>query len=363
MPVAHILHALQPALAETPRAVLGLQPVQMIGIPLALTAAVLMSLGARYQHRGVSRVHGEAAAADVESADTHTLSFGQARGLLTRPSWLVGTLCIGLAIALQLASLLFAPLIVVQPLGVVSLVLTTIITARDTGRPLSLLRGIAVSLCVAGVAVFVTLAALNSREFDGAVDRIILVLVLLGAVMVLSLVAVTMFRRSLGPMAFVVAAGVLNGMLVTLAKITLTQLRTDFAGGFDLGRIAPLTWVTIGMLAAAAILGAYFVQLAYASGSPDMAVAGLTVVDPLVAVAVGIAVLGETNGAPLATYLGFIGAGLVAVLGVLLLVRGRTPEDVARDRQAVLDRANRARTESIPETPNQPTKDPLRDSV
>jgi uncharacterized membrane protein len=83
-------------------------------------------------------------------------------------------------------------------------------------------------------------------------------------------------------------------------------------------------WLTflclVGLLLATA-LGAYFVQNAYATGPPDLVIAGLTVVDPMVAVAIGIVVLGEASQAPLWANLVFLVAGVIAVWGVFLLAR------------------------------------------
>ena len=95
-----------------------------VGIVIALIGAVFLSLGAQFQHRGVEQVeasHGSGAKAG--------LSPGQLFRLLARPWWALGTLMLGLAIVFQLTSLTFAPLIVVQPLGVVALVLTSILNA------------------------------------------------------------------------------------------------------------------------------------------------------------------------------------------------------------------------------------------
>ena len=39
-------------------------------------------------------------------------------------------------------------------------------------------------------------------------------------------------------------------------------------------------------------------QTAYAVGPPDLVIAGLTVVDPIVAVGIGVLVLGEAQNAP-----------------------------------------------------------------
>ena len=71
----------------------------------------------------------------------------------------------------------------------------------------------------------------------------------------------------------------------------------------------------------AALLGTYFVQTAYSSNPPDLVVAGLTVIDPIVAVAIGIIVLGEAAGAPLWAVFAFIAAGGCAVWGVTSLSR------------------------------------------
>jgi hypothetical protein len=68
-------------------------------------------------------------------------------------------------------------------------------------------------------------------------------------------------------------------------------------------------------------LGGWFVQNAYASGPPDLVIAGLTVIDPAVAVGIGILILGEASEASLTQVLGFAGSGIVAAAGVILLAR------------------------------------------
>ena len=55
---------------------------------------------------------------------------GRLQALLRRPSWLAGTAMLGAAILLQLTSLKFSPLIVVQPIGAVAPVVTILATAR-----------------------------------------------------------------------------------------------------------------------------------------------------------------------------------------------------------------------------------------
>jgi EamA domain-containing membrane protein RarD len=48
-------------------------------------------------------------------------------------------------------------------------------------------------------------------------------------------------------------------------------------------------------------------------------VAGLTVIDPLVGVTIGIVVLGEASGAPLWAAVVFVLAGVVSIYGVFQL--------------------------------------------
>ena len=71
----------------------------------------------------------------------------------------------------------------------------------------------------------------------------------------------------------------------------------------------------------AALLGGYFVQTAYSVGSPDLVIAGLTVIDTLVAVAIAITVLGEADHFPPFAFGGLAVGGVLSVIGVVLLAR------------------------------------------
>jgi len=82
-----------------------------------------------------------------------------------------------------------------------------------------------------------------------------------------------------------------------------------------------LTLLCLVGLVVAALLGSYFVQSAYSNGPPDLVVAGLTVIDPLVAVSIGIIVLGEASQAPLWAIFAFVVAGAIAIYGVLMLAK------------------------------------------
>jgi hypothetical protein len=80
-----------------------------------------------------------------------------------------------------------------------------------------------------------------------------------------------------------------------------------------------LTLVAVLSMIGAILLGGWFVQNAYASGPPDLVIAGLTVIDPIVAIAIAIGILGEAKEATLGSGVLFSGFGLIAIFGVYLL--------------------------------------------
>ncbi|MCY7326710.1 MAG: DMT family transporter [Microbacteriaceae bacterium] len=287
--------------------VLNLTPAQGLGIPVALVGAVFLALGAQFQHRGVGKVEAQLGGA------AKGLSVRQLRALLTRPSWVIGTLLLGLAILFQLTSLYLAPLIVVQPLGAVALVITALVNARVSGMKLDRATIRSIALCVGGVAVFVTIAAFTAREAEITDSQLITVLIILGAVLLIAAVAFALLRSRFKAIMYILVAGILYGFVATLAKVIINRVRLE---NFDV-----LTFVCVIALVAGTLLGAYFVQTAYASGPPDLVIAGLTVIDPLVAVTIGIVVLGEASGAPPLAIAAFVVTGVVAIYGVFQLAK------------------------------------------
>jgi drug/metabolite transporter (DMT)-like permease len=288
--------------------VLTLTPLQGLGIPVALVGAVFLALGAQFQHRGVAKVEQRIGSA------SRGLDRRQLLALLTRPSWVLGTLMLALAIVLQLISLTLAPLIVVQPLGAVALVITAIVNSRVTKVRLDRMTIRAIALCVGGVAIFVTIAAFTAREEPITNGQLITVLVILGIVLVLAGVFSTLLRKNgVQAIVYIIGAGLLYGFVATLAKVVINRILSN---NFEI-----LTVVCIVALVAATVLGAYFVQNAYSTGPPDLVIAGLTVIDPLVAVGIGIVVLGEAAGAPLFAIIAFVVAGAIAIYGVFQLAK------------------------------------------
>ncbi|ODA89473.1 multidrug DMT transporter permease [Leifsonia xyli subsp. xyli] len=286
---------------------LAYQPSQLLGIPVALIGACFLSVGAQLQHHGVAKVEAQT----QNAGDGLTLK--QIGLLLARPSWVIGTLLLGLAIVFQLVSLKLSPLILVQPLGVVGLVITSVLNARVSGVKLNKQSIIAVGLCVGGVGAFVLIAAVFAKDLPVTGQALIVILIILAVVLLLFGFAFWFLRYRFKAIMYIVGAGVLYGFVATLAKVAIDRISNR-----------EWDWLLVACivaLLAAAGLGAYFVQNAYSSGPPDLVIAGLTVIDPMIAVTIGIVVLNETAGAPWWAMLGFAITGAVAIFGVFQLAR------------------------------------------
>ncbi|MGF3055146.1 DMT family transporter [Microbacterium sp. YY-01] len=318
-------------------------PGILLGIPLALAGAVFMSLGAQYQHRGVGkveRISGESA--------TKGLSATQIKNLLRRPSWVIGTIMLGLAIVCQLAALSQAPLIVVQPLGAVALVITTLLNWHISGHAPTGKSLASIIACVGGIFVFVTLAALFATEKNITERELFVVLVILLVVIILLGAAWLLLRHKMTALFYITGAGILYGFVATLAKVVIKRLQS--------GEIGWVLIVCVLALIAAAAVGAYFVQTAYSSGPPDLVIAGLTVVDPLIAVLIGIIVLGEAARAPWSVMVAFALVGAVAVWGVVTLARYH-PQVVSESTELPITRGSTPSTP--PQRPAAPQTDPV----
>jgi drug/metabolite transporter (DMT)-like permease len=311
-------------------------PQLLIGIPLALLGAVFMSFGAQYQHRGVTKV--ELLSGGAASGG---LTLAQLGRLLTRPSWVVGSIMLALAIACQLGALSFAPLIVVQPLGAIALVITTLLNARISGHRPTKKSVRAIVECVGGIFIFVTIAALVATDEPVSTRQLITILIILAVVTVVFGSLWLWLRRRMTALFYIIGAGVMYGFVATLAKVVISRIQT---GDFEW-----LTLVCLVALLLAAAVGAYFVQTAYSSGPPDLVIAGLTVIDPIVAIIIGLTVLGEAANAPLWAYIGFGVAGVIAVIGVWDLARNH-PQVVSDSREIPIVRGSEPIDPHAPKT-------------
>lgn len=289
-----------------------------LAILLALIGACFLAVGAQRQ--------GSAVRSNTGGLSLNSKGFVR---LLRNPRWVLGLILLVMGMALNVVALSMASLTVVQPIGAIALVITTVVNSKDQGIRINRATVVAIAACVSGSAMFVLLAVNVTRENHSVLpeQELFTVLLLAVAVAVFGSLAV-MFRRRLGAFAYILGAGVLFGFVAVLTKIIATHL-LDPNGRFLLN-VPPYTLIAI---AVAAALGSWFVQSAYATGPPDLVIAGLTVIDPIVGIAIGIVILGELEPdveSVIAIAMGM--AALVAIVGVIALSRHH-PDVVQRQKE------------------------------
>ncbi len=301
--------------------------MRFLAIMLALIGAAAMAFGAQFQNDAVGQ--GQSSKGRTKGS----LTVKELAGLVRKPRWLLGTAAIGIALIFQLAALSLAPLIVVQPLGAIALVITSLLNARVSKTKLNRATVVAISLCVGGVGGFVAMASTIAAEIRLTDDLLWQVLFILVVILGLFGFLLIWKGKHLKAIYFVLGAGVLYGFVATLTKVIIQRI---YQQQFE--------WVTVLCAVAmvvAVVLGGWFVQNAYASGPPDLVIAGLTVVDPLVAVLIAIAILGEANSANPLIIIGFLVCASIAILGVLLLSQFHPQILLAKRKAAMWSRRRR----------------------
>lgn len=273
-----------------------------LAIALAMLSAVFAALGAYLQHGGVNRVTG--------GGVLHLRSLG----LLARDRhWLLGVLAhVGTAVC-QIAAISLAPLVVVQPIVVLALPLVALLGARATGIRLPRLTAIGIATTAGGLAVFVVLASRSAVGTPVSGEQAFLAGQFIGAT---ALVLVLFAAKSSGRLRSVmlaVAAGMLYGLVSVLIRRITYAIDTD--------SLLDLPVLSVGGLLAAFLAGSWLVQSAYASGPPDLVVACAAVFNPIVAIAIGVSVLGETAGMGSGMAGTLAVCGSVALLGIFALAR------------------------------------------
>lgn len=290
-----------------------------LAVFLAILGACFLAFGAQRQGRAVK-------------ADTGGLalsSTGLLR-LLRNPRWVFGLLLLGMGMVMNAIALVSAPLTVVQPIGAIALVITTVVNAKDQNLSINRATVLAIAACVMGSAMFVLLAVNVTQENHhvNSDDELTIVLLLALAVGIFGTLAV-MFKHRMSAFVYILGAGVLFGFVAVLTRIIGKHLVDP--NGLALQNVQ---WYSVVAIVAAGGLGSWFVQSAYSGGPPDLVIAGLTVIDPMVGIAIGIVILGELRPDVHAVMaLGMATAATLAIVGVVALARHH-PEVTKRKKDA-----------------------------
>ncbi|SCK58770.1 DMT family transporter [Streptomyces sp. WMMB 322] len=270
----------------------------------ALPAAVLLSLVSAVCYATAAIVQERIAATTPPSR----------YGLLRAPRWWGAVALNSLGAVLHVGALSLGPLTVVQPLGVLTLVLAAPLAALLVRRPVSASAWHGIVIVSGGLAVLLVLTGPTPAHGLGGAGQTVLAVAVTCLLGLLLLTATTAGRRArtLRSVTLATAAGVAYGAASVFVKTV--------AGGWSLSlpgllSTAPLL-VLIGVLAAVGLTAS---QSSYRGGGLATPLATTTVANPAFAAAVGIVMLDEgfRFGAPGAA--GALTAGGVTAWGLALL--------------------------------------------
>jgi hypothetical protein len=280
---------------------------------LALLAAVMFAIAAVAQNVAVADV--------VSGARTPALGGAEFRRLVRSRTWVGGVSLTALASVLHAGALVLAPVAVVQPIGVLSVPFAVVLAASRTRIRPPAVVWMAAAVCLGAVVGFVLLAdvGLGTSPAPRFAD---VVAAALGAGALSGGMALWAIRRSgwLRCAGFAASGATAFGLVSALMRLIALHLTTGVNDLDDVG-----VWLPAIGIALALVVGGWAVQQAHAAGAPAVVVGCLTVIDPLVAVGLGITMLGEGGGTTVGITFGLVGFATLG-LGAALLLARRHPE-------------------------------------
>jgi drug/metabolite transporter (DMT)-like permease len=250
--------------------------MRAVVVLLALLAAVFMALGIVIRQR-----------ATMEVPPEHGVSTTMFTALLRNPLWWAGTAAAVAGYACQALALTHGSLIIVQPLLVSSLLFALPISAHLAHRRVTASEWAWAMLLTIALAVFVLLARPRSGDdYRGVALAWTLVAAVVAPIVVACVVIGVRSTGRLRAVLLAAAVGVLFGVIAVLTKITVQRLNQE--GILSLLAVpAPYLLVVLGV-------GATLLQQsALHAGALQVSVPTMLVLEPVVAVIIGVVVLGE----------------------------------------------------------------------
>ncbi|ELP68070.1 DMT family transporter [Streptomyces turgidiscabies] len=268
-----------------------------LSILLSLVSAVAYAGGAILQERVADSEHGTSYAP------------------MRRPVWWAAVALNGFGGVLHVVALAFGPLSVVQPMGALTIVFALPMAALFVRRKAGAAAWRGAIMATLGLAGLLSLVGTSEAQSLGTTERV-LVAVFTGAAVVTLMVAARAAHRhpAVRSTLLAVASGIAFGMSSVFTKV----VAVDWSGG--------LTAADLPSLALIAVLGAsglLLSQAAYRGGGLTAPLATLTVVNPVVAAAVGITMFGETFRYGTTGTILALSCGVVAAGGLILLTTER----------------------------------------
>ncbi|MCU1684480.1 MAG: hypothetical protein JWQ81_5219 [Amycolatopsis sp.] len=274
----------------------------IIAVPAAVVGAACMGLASAAQARATKAVE-----------TSKPLDPRLFRRLVGQRLWLVGMAATILGLVMQLIALAYAPLLLVQPLLITSLMFAGVLSARLDRRRVDRVMTAGALTCVAGLSAFLVLARPSGNaDVLTSGSKLLPLGITLAALTLLGLGLSTVDTASVRVLGLALATGVLYGLTAGLMKVVAGQAR----GGI----LEPFRHWTLYVVCVIGPLGFLLSQNTFQQGrflTPALAV--ITALDPLVGVAIGLSWMGETaNDSPLALA-GEAVAGIVVIVGIVLL--------------------------------------------
>ena len=280
----------------------------VLAVPLSLLAALLFAVASVLQQRGTSTI-----------ADDDALGAGMLGSLVRRPVWVAGIVADIAGFGVQAWALTVGSLLLVQPLMVTTLLFALPLAARADRRHLTPKEWTWAAVLVCSLFVFVRLGEPSSGLEQPPFRSWLPALVIAGPLVAACVWAAGSLphgtKRSL---VLATAAGVLLGLSAPLTKSGIA----GFGGGFVAGL---LTWELWGM-ALTASLGTFWQQSSYQAGDVQTSLPTVTVLKPIVAMALGVTAYQETLSIGRATDVALLASIVGMVAATVALGRLAAPQ-------------------------------------
>lgn len=230
------------------------------------------------------------------------------------PKWLLGALLMGVSLVMQVTALDFAPVSVVQPVGLLafpwSIVIQSWAAKRKPERPV-----IIATVTTAGATMLITIiTALNASHNALDQNR-----VFVGALVIYLLAMGLGWLGTNGPARWRSLFWATGGALFYGLEAALVGALQKFRHEYPDWMQSPAFWaILIALLLGSATAG-WMVQQGYATGPAEIVVADMTITSPIVAVVFGFLVLGEGDRLTTLIVVALIVLALIAIGGVIWL--------------------------------------------
>ncbi|MEB3068896.1 DMT family transporter [[Mycobacterium] vasticus] len=266
------------------------------------TIAVLLALGAALFIAISDVIHQRSAQAVGDESIGHIALFAR---LLADRRWWAGSLVAVVGFGLQATALGLGSVLLVESLLVSSLLFALPISARQSGRRLGRSIWLWAALLVAAETVIITVGHPTAGQAHASLLTWFWVFAVLGPVVVLCLLGARMYGGRVAAVLLAVLSATSWGIVAVLTKGVVELI------GHGLRPL--LASPELYACAAVAVAGTVFQQSSFRAGALTVSLPTMTVLEPMVAAALGMVLLGEVLRPS-------HGAELILALAVAVLV-------------------------------------------